>query len=90
MPDITMCCNYNCPLKDKCYRYRAVPSDMWQSFALFKPESTGVCEHFWEIDILADRILPTEIANNRYERDSKWRGLLEKGDNNDTNQNEND
>jgi len=31
MPDITMCKNDQCPLKDKCYRFTAKPS-MRQSY----------------------------------------------------------
>jgi hypothetical protein len=27
MPDITMCCNYKCNIKDECYRYRAIPDE---------------------------------------------------------------
>lgn len=32
MPDITMCTGGNCPLKESCYRYRAVPNKLLQSF----------------------------------------------------------
>ena len=78
MVDITMCCNYDCPIKSKCYRYRAVPNDMRQSFAMYKPKTTlngslpikVECEYFWEVDIIRDKILPTEVVNNRYERDN--------------------
>ena len=77
MPDITMCCNYDCPLKSKCYRYRAVPDQYAQSFALFKPEDTENCDHFWPVDEIKDRTLPTQIVDNRYERDGKWAGLLD-------------
>ena len=74
MPDITMCCNFNCPLKAKCYRYRAVPDDYWQSFALYKPKDNE-CDYFWQIDILKDKILSLDVINNRYERDWKWDGI---------------
>lgn len=33
MADITMCQNKECKLKDNCYRYQAVPSRFWQSYA---------------------------------------------------------
>ena len=58
MPDISMCCNCDCPYRDKCYRYRAVPDKYWQSYILFEPEEETmlpcgdwmlVCDHFWEI-----------------------------------------
>ena len=84
MPDITMCCNYDCPLKTKCYRYRAIPDPYWQSFAFFQPENKPFgdygdkvleCDHFWEVDELHDKTLPTNIVDNRYERDGKWAGL---------------
>lgn len=82
MPDITMCCNYDCPFKSKCYRYRAVPDPDWQSFAYFKPTIVNIeggmatqCHHQWMVDEAKDRLLPTEVVDNRYERDSKWRGI---------------
>lgn len=74
MPDMTMCCNYKCPLKAKCYRYRAVPDGCWQSFAFFKPKD-GVCEYFWRVDELAQKTLSVEVVDNRYERDESWKGL---------------
>lgn len=83
MPDITMCCNCHCPMRGKCYRYRAVPSPDWQSFALFlyvvkmnnKNMPEFECDHFWEVNEAADRTLPLDVVENRYDRDSKWAGL---------------
>lgn len=71
MPDITMCVNKQCPLRSRCYRYRAVPSS-WQSYAMYryivkigddkKPEYE--CDMFWEID---GRVLrSTEEADAQY------------------------
>ena len=81
MPDITMCCNYDCPLKARCYRYRAVPDD-YQSFAMFEPKTRSKkmamvveCDYFWQVDEIHDRTLPTSIVDNRYERDEKWKGI---------------
>ncbi len=37
MPDITMCTNNGCPLKDRCYRFMAEPKEPWQSFCQFHP-----------------------------------------------------
>lgn len=37
MPDIAMCCNDMCPLRNDCYRYKATPSEM-QSYAFFDYE----------------------------------------------------
>ena len=47
MPDITLCANKNCPLKDKCYRFTATPDPLWQSYADFEPVK-GKCDHFWD------------------------------------------
>lgn len=38
MPDIDMCTNSLCPLRDKCYRYRAHPTPHGQSYARFEWE----------------------------------------------------
>lgn len=49
MPDITMCENKDCPLKQSCYRYTAIPS-RYQSYANFAPDLlSGKCEDFWPI-----------------------------------------
>lgn len=37
MPDITMCTNNGCPLRDRCYRFTAEPKEFMQSFCQFKP-----------------------------------------------------
>ena len=79
MCDITMCCNRDCPIRNKCYRYRAVPDD-YQSFAFFKYQPISdtndeECEYFWRVDEIKDRTIPTSIADNRYDRDWKWEGL---------------
>lgn len=86
MVDLTMCCNYDCPLKAKCYRYRAVPDGDWQSFALYHYDTVAklsnpakyetTCEFYWEVDELRDKTLPTQIVDNRYERDGNWKGII--------------
>lgn len=44
MPDISMCANKNCYVKEKCYRYTAVPNPYYQSFATFDyDDSQGSC-----------------------------------------------
>lgn len=51
MPDISMCNNNVCPLRVKCYRFRALPSEM-QSYSRFEPVlENGVwkCEFFIEL-----------------------------------------
>ena len=47
MPDITMCKWEWCPMKDKCYRYTAKPSEM-QSYFIETPIEDWKCEYFWE------------------------------------------
>jgi len=37
MPDISMCKNKSCLIKDKCYRYTAIPNPHRQSYANFEP-----------------------------------------------------
>ena len=44
MPDITMCLNVDCKMKDKCYRYKAIP-DILQSYAKYEPNN-GKCDNF--------------------------------------------
>ena len=51
MPDITMCENHTCPLRQKCYRYRAKADPYWQSFCKYKPNADGTCDYFWEIRV---------------------------------------
>jgi hypothetical protein len=58
MPDITMCQNDKCPLKDECYRHTATPDPYLQSYSRFNYVKTVVrenqrvvrvyhgCEHF--------------------------------------------
>jgi len=47
MPDISMCKNKECPSREKCYRYMAIPSDIWQSYADFKvPARRKKCADF--------------------------------------------
>lgn len=50
MPDITMCNNNKCTLKEDCYRYTAKPNPYRQSYADFK-QIEGDCEHFLNIKI---------------------------------------
>ena len=49
MPDISMCSGVDCPLKEKCYRYRAVPTEFRQSYFTVPPFKDGNCNKFWDI-----------------------------------------
>lgn len=50
MPDITMCPGNDCPLKETCYRYKATPDDLWQSYFMEIPYKDGDCSHYWEME----------------------------------------
>lgn len=58
MPDISMCDGGSCPLRKRCYRFTAKPSEFRQSYfcnppframkALEHKEDHEVCEEFWD------------------------------------------
>ncbi len=49
MPDIAMCENEKCTLKEKCYRYKAKPSEWLQTYSDFKQDEKGDCKYFMKI-----------------------------------------
>jgi len=54
MPDISMCLNDKCPLKDNCYRFKAKPND-YQTYSSFKYEwnsesNDWECSHYWPVE----------------------------------------
>ena len=52
MPDITMCENSSCPLKQGCFRYMAKPSEYRQSYSNFEytiEDGVVECGYFMEI-----------------------------------------
>jgi len=49
MPDYAACCESECPLRNRCARYRMVKSKDRQSVVL--PERLGEdCSLFWDVD----------------------------------------
>lgn len=38
MPDITMCKSKDCPERENCYRYKAIPTPYWQSYSDFSQD----------------------------------------------------
>lgn len=48
MPDISMCKNEQCPLKESCYRFKATPCEFRQTYGLFNHED-GDCKYYWEL-----------------------------------------
>lgn len=51
MPDIAMCMNQECPLRERCYRFKAEPNPYRQSYLVdMKPQADGTCTHFWGME----------------------------------------
>ena len=48
MPDISMCENTACLLREVCYRFMAEPSE-YQSYSKFEPDENGKCEYFYPL-----------------------------------------
>jgi len=46
MPDVSMCMNEECPLKEKCYRFTATPNERIQSYGMFEPDKEGKCDYY--------------------------------------------
>tara|TARA_R110000868_G_scaffold136519_4_gene349518 strand:- start:3765 stop:3956 length:192 start_codon:yes stop_codon:yes gene_type:complete len=51
MPDITMCEGKDCPLKEKCYLYKAIPNPYRQSYFMSIPYDPidKDCDYFFPI-----------------------------------------
>lgn len=66
--DITQCPGVGCPLRERCYRFRAIPvaRQDWFGRAPYDP-ATDRCDHFWDLADLA----PTE-ANVRDRAYALW------------------
>jgi len=45
MSDITMCDGIDCPIRDRCYRFRAIPDD-YQHYFIKIPYEYDYCEKF--------------------------------------------
>lgn len=54
MPDISMCQNEGCPLRDTCWRFLAPPNGERQTYGGFAPEiaddGSASCEYHWPVD----------------------------------------
>ena len=49
MPDISMCANEDCPIKQSCYRYTAIANASYQSYAEFEYKNDkDKCDYFWQ------------------------------------------
>jgi hypothetical protein len=52
MADITMCRGDDCPSKERCYRFMAIPNSHWQAFFSETPvmlPGKDRCGHFWPV-----------------------------------------
>lgn len=59
--DICKCTGEGCPLKDKCFRFRAIASEHRQSYFTKPPvKEDGTCARFWEIDEKENRLNPIQ------------------------------
>jgi hypothetical protein len=47
MSDVTMCEGIDCPIRNKCYRYTAKPSEYWQAYFTEPPIKDGKCGMYW-------------------------------------------
>lgn len=50
MPDITMCNGNGCPKKDSCYRFKAKPNELWQSYFMTAPYKDNDCNNYWPME----------------------------------------
>lgn len=51
MPDISMCADHRCPLRETCYRYTAKPTDRWQRSGPFHLLREGdKCDYYWPVE----------------------------------------
>lgn len=71
MPDMTMCTGkttgvkdaiFSCPMRERCYRHRAVPAPNRQSYFALAPvkflHTSPFCDYFWDIGDEEKYMLP--------------------------------
>lgn len=75
MPDITMCLNSECPVREFCYRYCAIPKDFRQSYHMFHALHPWRCFNFWD---LREYNFPVESLEKADER-RKYMKKVENG-----------
>ena len=49
MPDIAMCLNKKCTLKNNCYRFKAKPASPAQDYGTFSQDENGNCDFYWSL-----------------------------------------
>jgi hypothetical protein len=50
MPDISMCSNKECPIREECYRFMVKPG-INQSYSLFEFDKEEGCDYFMNDDV---------------------------------------
>ena len=49
MSDISKCKNHECPSRESCYRYTAIPNPYRQAYMKFEvKEGSNKCESYWD------------------------------------------
>lgn len=63
MPDITMCRDRDCPIRMDCYRFRAIPDRLTQSWFIESPRKPGAarCTYF-NVLMPGDRLIKPSPA----------------------------
>lgn len=66
MPDILMCLDKQCPSRKRCYRYRAIPTPLRQSYFSETPRKGLDCSYFLPVrgQLLMDIIKLEEPKQN--------------------------
>lgn len=59
MPDMKMCQNKECPLKNICYRFLAIPDKRGQDYFDSSPSGGEDCEHYLKLQE-DDKLQPVE------------------------------
>ena len=62
MPDIIMCEGKDCPIKERCYLYRATPCEQRQAYFTEIPYKDGNCDYFSNVG--QRKILKSEEEND--------------------------
>ena len=72
MPDIAMCQNENCPIKEGCYRFTATPDAYRQSYAKFEYSfEYHDRDGYSELDVTCDHFIPNAEPLNH--ADPNWK-----------------
>jgi len=49
MPDIAKCPGGDCPQKETCFRFTAMPNEFMQSYFVDPPNKGGECDYYWKV-----------------------------------------